>query len=423
MARRDFNLRRAWWSAAAASAAGAAIGLAACGPGAAQQPPARAAGGGAALETRPANAPYQPAFPGQTRAPLAASNVAYDVQVIAKGLDHPWAVEFLPDGRMLVTEKPGRLRILSKDGALSPPVAGLPPVDTQKQAGLLDVALSPTYAQDQLIYWSYSEQRPNGDGTNVARGRLVLDAAAPRVENVEVIFREKPTITSHMHFGSRLVFAPDGKLLVTLGERSVLEGRVQAQDLKSHFGKIVRINPDGSVPKDNPFVGTPSAQPEIWVKGVRNIQAATLDAQGRLWEVEHGPLGGDELNLIQKGKDYGWPTITYGLEYSGKTIGQGITQHAGMEQPVYYWDPVIAPSGMIFYSGDLFPAWKGSVFVGGMKDKKLVRLVMKDDRVVGEEWLLQDFGQRVRDVRQGPDGAIYILTDEENGVVARIAPK
>jgi len=420
MASRLFNLRRAGPSAAAALAAGAAIGLVACGPGAAQQPPA---GAGQSLETRAANSPYRPAFPGQTRAPAAPSNVAYDVQVVAKGLDHPWSLAFLPDGRMLVTEKPGRLRVVGKDGTLSAPVTGLPAVDNRKQGGLLDVVLGPTYGRDGMIYWSYSEPRPDGDGTAVARGKLLLDGGAPRVEGAQVIFRMKPTISSNMHFGSRLVFARDGKLFVTLGERSILPGRAQAQDLKSHFGKIVRINADGSVPQDNPFVGQAGAQPEIWVRSVRNVQSAALDDRGRLWEVEHGPKGGDELNLVEKGKDYGWPTISYGMEYSGPPIGKGITQAPGMEQPVYYWDPVIAPSGMVFYSGDAFPAWKGSLFIGGMKDKDLVRLVLKDDRVVGEERLLKDFGQRIRDVRQGPDGALWVVTDEEAGVVARVAPK
>jgi aldose sugar dehydrogenase len=403
------------------AAAGATLGLAACGPGAAQQAPSPKPG--AALETRAANSPYQPAFPGQTRARQAPAAGAYEVQVVAKGLVKPWGLAFLPDGRMLVTEKDGRLRVVAQDGSLSPPATGLPAVDTRKQGGLLDVVLGPTYAQDGMIYWSYGEKRPDGDGTAVARGRLVLDGETPRVENVQVIFQERPTISSNMHFGSRLVFAPDGKLFITLGERSVLEGRRQAQDIRSHFGKIVRINPDGTAPKDNPFVGQAGALPEIWVKGVRNVQAAALDGQGRLWEVEHGPRGGDELNLVAGGKDYGWPTITYGMEYAGPKVGQGLTQAPGMEQPVYYWDPVIAPSGMVFYSGDLFPAWKGNLFIGGLKDKKLVRLVMKDDRVVGEEWLLQDFGQRIRDVRQGPDGAIYVVTDEDAGVIAKVVPK
>ncbi|HEX8234056.1 MAG TPA: PQQ-dependent sugar dehydrogenase [Caulobacteraceae bacterium] len=395
----------------------AATALAACGQGAAQGSGPVAPGAAAAsLETRRANTRYQPAFPGQTRAPLARSNAAFDTQVIARGLDHPWAVEVMRDGRMLVTEKPGRLRIISLDGRMSPPVTGLPAVFAENQGGLLDVALGP----DGLVYWSYAERRPDGDGTAVARSRLV-DGPAPRMEAVQVIFRMQPTLKSGMHFGSRLVFAPDGKLFVTLGERSILPGRAQAQRLDSHFGKIVRINPDGSIPSDNPFTGQAGARPEIWVKGVRNVQSAALDPQGRLWEVEHGPKGGDELNLIEKGKDYGWPAISYGIEYSGGPIGPGRTQAPGMEQPVYYWDPVIAPSGMAFYTGALFPAWKGSLFVGGLKDKRLIRLVLQNDRVVGEEWF--DIGQRVRDVVQGPDGALYLVTDEADGRLLRLAPR
>lgn len=390
--------------------------LAACGPGAAQQ--TAPSGGAVALETRNANARYRPAFPGQTRAPEARSGVAYQTQVLARGLDHPWAVKVMRDGRMLVTEKPGRLRLVAADGRMGPPVSGLPTVDDRKQGGLLDVAIGP----DGLIYWSYAERRPDGDGTAVARGRLV-DGAQPRMEMVQVIFRMQPTISSNMHFGSRLVFAPDGKLFVALGERSIIEGRRQAQDLSSHFGKIVRINPDGSVPPDNPFVGRQGARPEIWVSGIRNIQSAALDPQGRLWEVEHGPKGGDELNLVQKGKDYGWPTISYGMEYSGGPIGEGSTQAPGLEQPVYYWDPVIAPSGMMFYTGDLFPAWKDSLFVGALKEKKLVRLALNGDRVIGEEWLLTDLGQRIRDVTQGPDGALYLVTDEANGQLIKVTPK
>ncbi|MGZ8406737.1 MAG: PQQ-dependent sugar dehydrogenase [Caulobacteraceae bacterium] len=403
------GLKRALW------AFGAVGLLAACGGShASGQGPA----GGASPETRQPNTPYKPAFPGQTRAREARSNVAFEVQVVARGLDHPWAVNFLPDGRALVTEKPGRLRLVSRDGALSAPLAGLPEVDARKQGGLLDVLAGP----DGMIYWTYAERRPDGDGAAVARGRLV-DGPSPRMEAVQVIFRMRPTLSSNMRFGSRLVFAADNTLFITLGERSILRGRMQAQRLDSDFGKIVRINPDGSVPKDNPFVGRPGALPEIWSTGQRNVQAAALDDRGRLWEAEHGPQGGDELNLIQRGKDYGWPTITYGEEYSGGPVGQGLTRHAGMEQPVYYWDPVIAPSGMTFYTGDLFPAWKGSLFIGSLKDRKLVRLVLRDDRVVGEEWLLTDYGQRIRDVRQGPDGALWLVTDEADGRLLRLVPK
>jgi glucose/arabinose dehydrogenase len=272
-----------------------------------------------------------------------------------------------------------------------------------------------------MIYWTYSEPRGGGDGLNVARARLV-DGSQPRVENVQIIFRMTPTLESNMHSGGRLVWARDGTLFVTLGERSVLPGRVQAQDLGSHFGKIVRINADGSVPRDNPFAKRPGARPEIWSSGHRNVLSAALDAQGRLWEVEMGPRGGDELNRPERGKDYGWPAIGYGEEYSGARIHQ-TTQQAGLEQPVYYWDPVISPSGMAIYSGRMFPEWRGNVFIGGLSSKALVRLVMNGDRVVGEERLLTERGERIREVVQGPDGALYLLTDRAGGKLLQVTPR
>jgi glucose/arabinose dehydrogenase len=377
------------------------------------------------VQTPPPNAPNQkPAFPGQTRAPERVSNVAFDVVTVVPALERPWGMTFLPDGRMLVTEKAGRLHIVGKDGTLSEPVAGLPPVDARGQGGLLDIALDPAYAKNGLIYWSYSE--PQTDGTNntaVARGRLATDGA-PRIENVQVIYHQVPSLRSTMHFGSRLVFGRDGTLYVTQGDRSVTPGRMQAQNLDSLIGKIVRINADGSIPKDNPFVGKDGVRPEIWSYGHRNIQSAALHPEtGDLWEVEHGTRGGDELNIARKGRDYGWPTIAYGIEYQGGPILEGITQKEGMEQPVYYWDPVIAPSGMLFYTGDAFPQWKGSLFVGGLVTMRLVRLVVDGERVVGEERLLGDLQpnpQRIRDIRQGPDGAIYLLTNVQKGPGARM---
>jgi glucose/arabinose dehydrogenase len=377
------------------------------------------------VQTPPPNAPNQkPAFPGQTRAPERVSNVAFDVVTVVPALERPWGMTFLPDGRMLVTEKAGRLHIVGKDGALSEPAAGLPPVDARGQGGLLDVALDPAYAKNGLIYWSYSE--PQADGTNntaVARGRLVAEGA-PRLEDVQVIYHQVPSLQSRQHYGSRLVFSRDGTLFVTQGDRSVTPGRMQAQNLDSLIGKIVRINTDGSIPKDNPFVGKDGARPEIWSYGHRNIQSAALHPDtGELWEVEHGTRGGDELNIARKGRDYGWPTIAYGIEYQGGPILEGITQKPGMEQPVYYWDPVIAPSGMLFYTGDAFPQWKGSLFVGGLVTMRLVRLVIDGERVVGEERLLGDLQpnpQRIRDVRQGPDGAIYLLTEVQKGPGSRM---
>jgi glucose/arabinose dehydrogenase len=382
----------------------------------------------AGVDPRPPNATGQtPALPGQTRAPEAKKNVAFEVVTVAEGLDKPWGLTFLPDGRMLVTEKPGRLRVVTPDGKLSEPVTGLPAVDARGQGGLLDVALDPRFASNGLIYWSYSE--PGAEGANntaVARGKFV-DGAAPRVEAVQVIYHQAPSLKSTMHYGGRLVFGRDGTLFVTQGERSITPGRMQAQQMDSLLGKIVRINSDGTIPKDNPFVGMEGVRPEIWSSGHRNVQAATLNpTTGELWEVEHGTRGGDEINISRKGKDYGWPTIAYGIEYQGGPITGGITAKDGMEQPIYYWDPVIAPSGMVFYTGDLFPAWKGSLFVGGLATTNLVRLDVQGDRIVGEERLLKDLqpkAERIRDVRQGPDGAIYMVTDNTAGRILKLVPK
>jgi len=290
------------------------------------------------------------------------------------------------------------------------------------------VLLARDYATSHLIYWTYSEPHPENGMTNtaVACGKLV-DGAAPKVEDVKVIYQQAPSMASTLHYGGRLVWARDGALFVTQGERSITPGRMQAQQMDSLLGKIVRLNADGSIPKDNPFVGKDGVRPEIWSFGHRNIQSATLNpSTGELWEVEHGTRGGDEINIARKGKDYGWPTIAYGIEYQGGPITGGITQKEGMEQPVYYWDPVIAPSGMLFYTGDLFPAWKGSLFVGGLVTTNLVRLDVKDDRIVGEERLLKDVQpkpERIRDVRQGPDGAIYVLTDNDKGRILKLVPK
>ncbi len=383
------------------------------------------------VDPRPPNATGQtPAFPGQTRAPERKANVEFDVVTVATGLQNPWGIDFLPSGRMLVTERPGRLRIVGKDGRLSAPVTGLPPVDARGQGGLLDVAIAPDFASTQVVVWSYSEPREGGvNNTAVARGRLVNeDDAAPRVEDVRVIFHQSPSMGSTMHFGSRLVFARDNTLFVTLGERSIVPGRMQAQRLDGLLGKIVRINVDGTIPKDNPLVGKEdAARPEIWSFGHRNIQAATLHpSTGELWEAEHGTRGGDEVNIARKGKDYGWPTIAYGIEYQGGAITGGITAKDGMEQPIYYWDPNIAPSGMVFYTGSLFPAWKGSLFIGGLAGTCVVRLTVEGDKVVGEERLLKDLQpkpERIRDVVQGPEGALYLLTDSGEGRVLKLVPK
>ena len=380
------------------------------------------------LEVLPRWAAHQqPAFAGQTRAPSQQSGVAFDVQTVARGLQHPWGLAFLPDGRMLVTERPGRLRIVAHDRSLSPPVAGLPVVDARGQGGLLDVALDPGFASNGMIYWSYAEPRDGGlNNTAVARGRLV-DAAAPRVDGVQAIYHQVPAMRSTAHFGSRLVFGRDGTLFVTQGERGITEGRMQAQRLDGLLGKIVRLNPDGSIPPDNPFAATAGARPEIWSIGHRNIQGAALNpATGELWEVEHGTRGGDEINVSRKGRDYGWPTIAYGIEYNGRPITGHITAKDGMEQPRYYWDPVIGPSGMAFYTGSLFPGWKGSLFIGGHQTEDLVRLTLDGEKVIGEERLLTDLKpgrERIRDVRQGPEGALYLLTDSASGRILKIVPR
>ena len=374
------------------------------------------------LETREPNTPDQrPAFQGQTRACGITSNAAFDVVVIAKGLEHPWAVEPLPGGDLLVTEKPGRIRIVSAAGQVGQPLTGVPAVDADGQGGLLDAVLSPTFDTDRTVYWSYSEPRRGGNATSVARGVLSADRRA--LEQVKVIFRALPVYDGDNHFGSRLLFGPDGMLYVTLGDRSDTPMRPQAQQLGSHMGKILRIRPDGSAPDDNPFVGQDGAKPEIWTLGHRNVQAAAFAPDGRLWEIEHGTNGGDELNLVEKGENYGWPVQAYGEEYSGDPIATAATVREGMEQPIYYWDPVIAPSGAQFYTGDAFPAWRNSLFVGSMKDKMLVRLTLENERVTGEEHLLTDREQRVRDVRQGPDGALYLVTDQKNGELWKIAPR
>jgi glucose/arabinose dehydrogenase len=374
------------------------------------------------IETRAPNAPDQrPAFPGQTRACKVTSNVLFDVAVLTKELATPWAVEPLPGGDLLVTEKPGRLRIVSATGAIGDPITGLPPVDARGQGGLLDVALSPRFESDRTIYWSFTERREGGNGTSIGRG--VLSADRRSLEQVRVIFRVLPTYAGTMHYGSRLAFGPDGMLYATFGERSQTAMRRYAQQRDSHLGKIVRIRPDGSAPPDNPLAGQPNAQPEIWTLGHRNVQAAAFDPQGRLWGIEHGTRGGDELNLIQKGKNYGWPIQAYGIEYSGSPIAGAVTAREGIEQPVYYWDPVIAPSGAQFYTGSAFPAWRGNLFIGSLGQQRLVRLTINNGRVTGEEHLLIDRGQRVRDVRQGPDGALYIVTDQSKGELWRISPR
>ncbi len=338
------------------------------------------------------------------------------VVTVAQGLIRPWGLDWLPDGRMLVTERPGRLRIVSSDGVVSSPVRGLPDVDDGGQGGLLDVLVDPDFAENRVIYFSYSEPGSGGSGTAVARAELRDDG----LEETKVIFRQFPKVDSRLHYGSRLALAADGTLFVTVGERGQ---RQLAQDPGVNRGQVVRIHTDGSIPDDNPFVGRTGHRPEIWSYGHRNPQGAAIHPEtGALWIHEHGARGGDEVNIPKRGGNHGWPVIAYGTHYSGARIGIG-TSAPGMEQPIHYWDPSIAPSGMTFYTGDVFEKWRGSLLVGALKFRLLARLTLKGTRVVGQETLIAEIGERIRDVRQGPDGYVYLLTDSRAGRVLRLEPE
>ena len=368
----------------------------------------------------PPNVPSQkPAFPGQTRAPVIADKIELRTSVVAEGLERPWGMAQLPDGSWLVTERAGRLRLVRPDGTVSPPISGLPPVDSRGQGGLLDVAVRADFDRTRRVWWSFAE--PRGEGANataVATGTLSSDGTA--LSDVRVIFQQQPAWRSTMHFGSRLVFDREGALFVTVGERSLPQPRQLAQDVTTDLGKVLRINPDGGPAPGNPKI--PDGRPEIWSYGHRNVQSATLGPDGALWLVEHGPRGGDELNRPEAGRNYGWPVITYGEDYSGQPIGQGLTAKAGMEQPLYYWDPVIAPSGMAFYEGDVFPTWRGSILIGALAGKALVRLTLDGQKVTGEARYLQG-RWRIRDVAVGQDGAVYVLTDAADGALVRLTPE
>jgi glucose/arabinose dehydrogenase len=349
---------------------------------------------------------------------FSSGDYALRAVTVASGLRHPWGMTFLPDGRMLVTEREGDIRIVTMAGDKSSPLKGLPDAYVSGQGGILDVALDPAFPENKLVYVSFSESGPGGAGTAVLRAVLDLDGEA--LTEGEIIFRQEPKTDGGRHFGSRLVFAPDGTLFITVGDRGE---RDRTQDLTINRGQVVRINPDGTIPTDNPFVDMAGRRPEVWSYGHRNPQGAALHPQTRrLWTVEHGARGGDEINRPEAGKNYGWPIISYGRHYSGGKIGEG-THKAGYEQPLYYWDPSIAPSGMAFYTGDAFPAWQGDLFVGSLKFGLLVRLDMDGDRITAEERLLQGLDDRVRDVRQGPDGLIYLLTDDYDGRILRLEPR
>jgi glucose/arabinose dehydrogenase len=350
--------------------------------------------------------------------PSSAGNLS--AQTVASGLVHPWGLVFLPDGRMLVTERPGRMRIVTKEGQLSPAIGGVPKVFASGQGGLHDLILDRGYAQNRTIFFCFAEPAEGGGRTALARARLTDDSSPPRLDDVRVIFRQEGPLSSGNHFGCRIVQADDGNLFLTQGDHFTY--RDEAQNLANHLGKIVRIRADGSVPPDNPFVNRAGAKPEIWSYGHRNSQGAALHPQSRkLWEHEHGARGGDEINIPQPGKNYGWPVITYGVDYSGAKIGIG-THKEGMEQPIKYWVPSIAPSGMAFYTGDLFPAWRGNLFVGALAGQMLVRLPLDGEKVSGEERLLRELRERIRDVRSGADGALWLLTDNQAGRILRVAP-
>ena len=354
----------------------------------------------------------------QTKAP-AATRTAVQVETFAKGLENPWGLQFLPDGRLLVTERPGRLRLVSAKGELSPPIAGVPAVSAVGQGGLLDVALAPDFAQSREIYLTYSEPREGRtNGTSVARGKLDVAGNGARLTDVAVIFRQRPSYASNNHFGSRIVFTPDGTFFLTVGDRYAL--RNEAQNPANTIGKVMRLTRDGNPAPDNPRL--PGWDPAIWSIGHRNVQAAALHpTTGELWTAEHAARGGDEINIVRKGRNYGWPVISYGRDYSGAKIGEG-TAKAGMEQPIYYWDPSIAPSGAAFYAGDLFPQWRGNLLVGALAGQHLSRLVLQGERVIGEERLIENLSERIRDVRVGPDGAVWLLTDRAGGTVLRLVP-
>jgi len=363
-----------------------------------------------------------PVFAGvaaQTNAP-AASATAVSVEVVATGLAFPWGVAVLPDGRFLISERGGKLKIVSADGRRATEVSGVPAVEARGQGGLLDVALSPGFAVNRSIYLTYSEPRSGGgNGTAVAKATLETDGDVAKLGGVTVIFQQEPAVKSQFHFGSRVVFDRDGNLFVTTGERAV--ARDQAQNPANHIGKIIHIAPDGAAAPGNP--GLAGWEPRNWSIGHRNIQGAALDpATGQLWTVEHGAKGGDELNSPQAGKNYGWPVITYGRDYSGEAIGEGKAK-PGLEQPVYYWDPSIAVSGMVVYDGALFQSWKGNLIVGALKGAHLQRLVIENGKVVAQERLLEDLGERIRDVRQAPDGSLLVLTDAARGQLLRVTPK
>ncbi len=363
------------------------------------------------VESQSPNTDYKPAFEGQTRIAGVKTKTPFEGKVINDNLKRPWGITTLPDGRLLITQKDGDMVIATTTGALGTPITGIPDVNPQGQGGLLGVTVDPNFNSNRMVYWTFSLKTSDGNQTAVAKGRLSNDEK--KIENATVIYKALPAYNGTLHYGSRILFDRDGNLVVSTGERSDLVTRPQAQSLNSALGKVVRITTDGKPASGNPFTNQSGAKPEIYSYGHRNPQGLAFHPEtGDLWENEMGPKGGDELNLIKPGKNYGWPIIGYGIEYSGAKVGDGITQKAGMEQPVYYWDPVISSSGMTFYSGDAIPEWKNNLFICGLSSRHIIRLVIENNRVTGEERLLENEGQRFRDITEGTDGALYAVTDE-----------
>jgi len=372
------------------------------------------------VEKNAPNTQYKPAFEGQTRIAAVKTQTPFEGKLLSKELNRPWGIVALPDGRLLITEKDGTMRIATTTGTLSAPITGLPPVDNNAQGGLLGVTIDPAFVSNRMVYWTYSGIVEDGNLTAVAKGKLSADEKT--IENATVIYRATPSFAGKLHYGSRIVFDKTGNLIFSTGERSERVTRPQAQFLNSSLGKIIRITTDGKPAPGNPLAAIDSARPELWTYGHRNVQGLAFHpTTGDLWEVEFGPRGGDELNRIVAGKNYGWPTITYGIEYSGEKVGEGIQQKEGLEQPVYYWDPVISPSGISFYSSDSLPEWKDNLFISGLSSMQITRLVIKDNKVVGEERLLADQQKRFRAITEGKDGAMYAVTDD--GCLYRLGKK
>lgn len=370
------------------------------------------------VETEKPNSDYQPAFKGQTRIKAVKTTGAYQVEILNKDLGRPWGIINLPDGKFLITDKKGYMNIVSADGKQVSKIEGFPKVDSKGQGGMLDVALDPDFKTNAVIYFSFSEPFGKGNLTSVAKGKLSADLKS--ISEVKVIFRAEPSYDGDKHYGSRLVFDKDGYLFVSTGERSDKVTRVYAQKTDNYLGKILKITKDGKPAPGNPFIGKEGYKPEIYAYGIRNPQGLAIDANGNLWDVEMGPRGGDEINLILPGRNYGWGDVTYGIEYSGQKVGEGITRRKDTEQPVYYWDPVISPSGVAFYTGNM-EEWKGNLFIGCLSGEHINRIVMKDNKVVGEERLLADQKERFRDVLDGMDGNLYAVTD--SGKLYRISKK